>query len=45
MERSVNVAKVDDVKRGKGKTRFSRGASVAILNSAKPFYAIEDFVL
>jgi nitrite reductase/ring-hydroxylating ferredoxin subunit len=43
MERFVNVAKVDECKARKGKTRFSKGLSVAILNSDGAFYAIEDF--
>jgi 3-phenylpropionate/trans-cinnamate dioxygenase ferredoxin subunit len=42
MERFVNVAKVDEVKRGKGKLVLVEGQPVAILNSDGAFYAIED---
>jgi nitrite reductase/ring-hydroxylating ferredoxin subunit len=42
MERFVNVAKVDEVKRGKGKLVLVEGLSVALLNSDGAFYAIED---
>jgi nitrite reductase/ring-hydroxylating ferredoxin subunit len=42
MERFVNVAKVEDVNRGKGKLVLVEGLSLAILNSDGAFYAIED---
>jgi 3-phenylpropionate/trans-cinnamate dioxygenase ferredoxin subunit len=42
MERFVNVAKVDQVKRGKGKLVLVADLTVAVLNSDGAFYAIED---
>jgi nitrite reductase/ring-hydroxylating ferredoxin subunit len=41
MERFVKVAKVNEVKRGKGKLVLVEGLSVAILTSDGAFYAIE----
>lgn len=41
MARFVNVAKVDEVKRGSGKVFLVEGLSIAILNADGAFYAIE----
>jgi 3-phenylpropionate/trans-cinnamate dioxygenase ferredoxin subunit len=42
MERFIEVTKVDEVKRGRGKVVFVEGLSIAILNADSAFYAIED---
>jgi nitrite reductase/ring-hydroxylating ferredoxin subunit len=42
MERFIEVASVDEVKRGRGKVVFVEGLSIAVLNSDGAFYAIED---
>jgi nitrite reductase/ring-hydroxylating ferredoxin subunit len=42
METFINVAKVDEIKRGKGKLALVKGLSVAVLNSDGAFYAVDD---
>jgi nitrite reductase/ring-hydroxylating ferredoxin subunit len=38
----IEVASVDEVKRGRGKVVFVEGLSIAVLNSDGAFFAIED---
>jgi hypothetical protein len=42
VERFIEVANVDEVKRGRGKIVFVEGLSIAVLNSDGAFYTIED---
>lgn len=42
MERFIEVVKVDEVERGRGKVAFVEGLSIAVLNADGAFYAIED---
>jgi nitrite reductase/ring-hydroxylating ferredoxin subunit len=42
MERFIEVVKVDEVERGRGKVAFVEGLFIAVLNADGAFYAIED---
>ena len=42
MERFVNVAKVNEVRKGTGKLVFTEGLFIALLNSDGAFYGLEN---